>query len=99
MQYYSDMQKMGFFTMGELVQLTGRPRTARGLLKHGLRQGYVRKIERNLYLANPMDASDEMGAYTAAEKFAFHRASFKAVTSANQIYGLTSPMGYSITPN
>jgi len=91
LKYYSDLLTMGCFTRDDVIQLTGNYSTAGTLLNNYLKNGYVRNVKRNLYVAvNLADNEPAVNKYRIATRitetaYVSHHAAFEYYGCANQV--------------
>jgi len=93
MKYYEQLLSMGCFTWEELREVVGNESTAHTLTYRYLKQGYISRVRRGLYVANDLlTKASSVNKYRIASKIS--PTSYVSHHSAFEYYGLQNQVSY-----
>ncbi len=92
MEQYIKLLKMGCFTHGDVVKITGSVRTADNILQAHKKKGLIASVRRNLYVAisleteQPVCTPFEIASFISSDSYISHHSAFEYHGMANQVF-------------
>lgn len=91
MKYYDQLLKMGIFCFEDIVNLVGNRKSAASIASAYLKNGYIRKIKRNLYVALALDTREvvvdkfKIGSSITRDAYISHHSAFEFYGVGHQV--------------